>query len=450
MTRGAKAHSTSIVCAACSTPSTRSSPDPMPTFDDVEQIVAGLPEVTVGKRFGHRTWFVAGKSFAWERPYSKADLKRFGDETPPDGPILAVTVEDLEEKEAVLGRRPARHLHHRALRQLPRDPDPAASGREAGAARRHRRRLARRRSGGVGRRVRGLRRPPTLTVYDTCSIPWRGAASSRAVVDGQRRTSGAGRRPRPPGSRAGRPVRLRPRQGRPGCRRALRARAGRHHRDRRRRRSPRARTRLHRVHAGPRRRRHRRALPRGRDQRGDDVGLHHRARRTAGTALLGPASKPPRNRATRRSSAPGSTRATSPCWRRCCRCRCARCVPSPGSSVRTSASTTRRTCGRRSASGSPPRPATSSSVTPGSRRVRTTRSTAFPTSSRATQSPTRSASRSTASCTTRKWPSPPNRSRPCGASTTPGPSPVCTSRGRRHTAARPSSPVGSSGRWATR
>ena len=71
-------------------------------MDDVERIIAELPEVTEGARFGHRTWFVKGKSFAWERPYSKADLKRFGDETPPDGDILAVNVEDLEEKEAVL------------------------------------------------------------------------------------------------------------------------------------------------------------------------------------------------------------------------------------------------------------------------------------------------------------------------------------------------------------
>ena len=74
----------------------------MQTYDKVARIALELPEAAEGERHGHRTWSVGAKVFAWERPFSKADLKRFGDETPPDGPILAVRVEDLMEKEAVL------------------------------------------------------------------------------------------------------------------------------------------------------------------------------------------------------------------------------------------------------------------------------------------------------------------------------------------------------------
>jgi hypothetical protein len=74
--------------------------------DEVARLALDLPEVTEGERHGNRTWSVVGKGFAWERPFSKADIRRFGDAQPPDGPILAVRVEDLSEKEAVLAANP--------------------------------------------------------------------------------------------------------------------------------------------------------------------------------------------------------------------------------------------------------------------------------------------------------------------------------------------------------
>ncbi len=72
------------------------------TLDDVDAFAATLPGATLGTSFGHRTWKVNDKGFAWQRPFSKADLKRFGDETPPAGDILAVRVESLDAKDALL------------------------------------------------------------------------------------------------------------------------------------------------------------------------------------------------------------------------------------------------------------------------------------------------------------------------------------------------------------
>ncbi|MEU4193695.1 hypothetical protein AB0E69_17485 [Kribbella sp. NPDC026611] len=77
----------------------------MAGIEDVARVVGGLPGTEEIVRHGARTWTVAGKAYAWERGFSKADLKRFGDETPPQGPILAIRTEDLAEKEAVLTAR---------------------------------------------------------------------------------------------------------------------------------------------------------------------------------------------------------------------------------------------------------------------------------------------------------------------------------------------------------
>jgi hypothetical protein len=76
------------------------------TIEEARQLAMALPEVTEGERWGNRTWLVAGKGFAWERPFSKADIRRFGDQPPPEGPIVAIRVEDLGEKEAVLAANP--------------------------------------------------------------------------------------------------------------------------------------------------------------------------------------------------------------------------------------------------------------------------------------------------------------------------------------------------------
>lgn len=74
----------------------------MLTFNDVAAMAAALPEVSEGQSRGRRSWSVSGKAFAGERPFTKADLWRFGEATPPAGAILAVRVGDLGEKAAVL------------------------------------------------------------------------------------------------------------------------------------------------------------------------------------------------------------------------------------------------------------------------------------------------------------------------------------------------------------
>jgi hypothetical protein len=75
---------------------------PMVPMDEAAALAAALPQVSEGERYGRRSWSVGKKTFAWERPFSKADIKRFGDAPVPAGPILALTTADLGEKEAIL------------------------------------------------------------------------------------------------------------------------------------------------------------------------------------------------------------------------------------------------------------------------------------------------------------------------------------------------------------
>jgi hypothetical protein len=75
------------------------------TWDDVERIALALPETEEGTSYGNRSWQVKGKTFAWERPLRKADLRALGDDA-PDGPILGARVEHLVAKEALLADDP--------------------------------------------------------------------------------------------------------------------------------------------------------------------------------------------------------------------------------------------------------------------------------------------------------------------------------------------------------
>jgi len=78
----------------------------MSDLEDVQRLAAPLPGVTDGERRGTRAWVVAGKVFAWERPFSKADIKRFAGDPVPQGPVLALVTDGLEDKEALLQAHP--------------------------------------------------------------------------------------------------------------------------------------------------------------------------------------------------------------------------------------------------------------------------------------------------------------------------------------------------------
>ena len=77
------------------------------TLAAVDAYARTLPGVTVGTKWGRRTWQVGEVGFVWDRPLSKADIKRWGDTPLPQGEILGVKVENLDAKDALLEIAPA-------------------------------------------------------------------------------------------------------------------------------------------------------------------------------------------------------------------------------------------------------------------------------------------------------------------------------------------------------
>jgi hypothetical protein len=78
----------------------------MADWDDVDRIVAGLPETLArAPEGGTRDWRVRDKPLVWERPLRRGDLEALGDAA-PDGPILGARVPDVGAKEALLADDP--------------------------------------------------------------------------------------------------------------------------------------------------------------------------------------------------------------------------------------------------------------------------------------------------------------------------------------------------------
>jgi hypothetical protein len=73
----------------------------MSSWDDVRRIALSLPETSEQTSRDLPAWRVRDKTFVWERPLRKTDLRALGDAA-PSGPILGAWVEHLVAKEAML------------------------------------------------------------------------------------------------------------------------------------------------------------------------------------------------------------------------------------------------------------------------------------------------------------------------------------------------------------
>ena len=77
----------------------------MATWDDIRRITLDLPETSERTNEGVLQWRVKEKPLIWERPLRRADYEALG-EAAPEGPIVAVWVDDVGVKEALLSDDP--------------------------------------------------------------------------------------------------------------------------------------------------------------------------------------------------------------------------------------------------------------------------------------------------------------------------------------------------------
>ncbi len=73
----------------------------MARWEDVRLLALALPQANERESRGARQWRIKDKLFVWERPLRHKEVEELGD-LAPNGPILAVRVEHLGAKEALL------------------------------------------------------------------------------------------------------------------------------------------------------------------------------------------------------------------------------------------------------------------------------------------------------------------------------------------------------------
>jgi hypothetical protein len=78
----------------------------MMTVDDASRFGLGVARCIPGRPSRPPHLDVNGKGFSGERPFSKANIKRFGNATSPDGRLPVVLVSDLNVKKGPLAANP--------------------------------------------------------------------------------------------------------------------------------------------------------------------------------------------------------------------------------------------------------------------------------------------------------------------------------------------------------